>query len=163
MSLSSACEQIGRVLQKELNSSSDLLAILKAEHEAIAHRDTDALQQAVADKQELLAQLDASYGQRLQLMHDAGLDPDKGGFEELLSRCAAGGHDLQNGWDAVKEALLACQRQNQINGTVLESSRRTTHRALSVLLGGQGESTELYNQAGKSTPTLSGGNRVIKA
>jgi len=163
MFLSAACEHLERALQKELASSTGLLAVLKAEHESIARRDTDALQRAVTEKQGFLAQLDASHGQRLQMIRGAGLDPDRQGFEELLSRCAAAGHDMRGSWDAVKEALIACQRQNQINGKVLESNRRTTHRALSMLLGGQGDSTELYDQAGKSTPSLGGGGRVIKA
>jgi flagellar biosynthesis/type III secretory pathway chaperone len=151
------------LLQQEQAYASRLLDVLKAEHEALARRDTDALQQSVADKQELLAQLEASHGRRLQLMHDTGLDAGRDGFDALLSLCAEHGHDLHSSWNALKEVLASCQRQNQVNGAILESSRRTTHRALSVLLGGQADSPELYNQSGKSTPSALGGNRVIKA
>ncbi len=163
MLLSQSCELIGRLLREELESSARLLAVLKTEHEAIAQRDTDTLQQVVADKQQLLEQLDGCHGRRVQLMQDAGLASGRESFENILSQCADAGSDLASGWSEVKDMLLACQRQNQINGTVLESSRRTTHQALGILLGGQGDDTELYNQAGKSTPSTIGGRKVIKA
>lgn len=142
-----------------------LLTVLVTEHEAIARRDTDALQQAVADKQTLLAQLEVSHGCRLQLLQTAGLQAGTEGFDTLLAGCSGGqGHvELASLWTRTKTALESCQRQNQINGAVLESSRRATHRALSILLGGQAEASELYNQLGKATTSPFGGNRVIKA
>lgn len=163
MALSQACVSLGRLLQQEQECSSRLLVILQTEHDAIARRDTDILQQAVTQKQALLAQLEASHGQRLQLISDVGLVSGRGGFETLIEQCADAGHDLRSRWSELKATLASCQQQNQLNGAVLESSRRTTHRALSILLGGQTDGPELYDQAGKSTPSTLGGNRVIKA
>lgn len=163
MSLAQACVSLEQLLQQEQEAATRLFAVLKAEHEAIARRDTDTLQQVVADKQALLTQLEDSHSQRLQLMQAAGLNSDRDGFDTLLGRCTASGHDLHSSWSELKGSLTSCQRQNQLNGAVLESSRRSTHRALSILLGGQADSPELYNQTGKSTPSVLGGNRVIKA
>lgn len=148
---------------QEQDSSSRLLDCLRAEHEAINRHDTDALQQVVADKQMFLARLETSHAQRMQLIRDAGLTSDLDGFDELLAQCVTCGHDLNARWAELKDVLASCQRQNQVNGAVLESSRRTTHRALSILLGGQVDGPELYNQAGKATSSMRGGNRVIKA
>lgn len=163
MSHAQACSSLAQLLQQEQAVAAHLLEVLTAEHEAIASRDTDILQQAVAEKQDLLARLETSHKQRLALLSAAGLDANPDGFDALLERCAASGHDLQPRWNNLKESLSSCQRQNQLNGALLESSRRSTHRALSILLGGQGDNSELYNQAGKSTPSVLGGNRVIKA
>jgi flagella synthesis protein FlgN len=163
MSLAQACVSLGQLLQQEKEAAVRLFAVLKAEHEAIARRDTDTLQRVVGDKQALLSQLEDSHSQRLQLMQAAGLNSDPDGFDALLGRCAVSGHDFYSTWFELKESLISCQRQNQLNGAVLESSRRSTHRALSILLGGQADSPELYNQTGKSTPSMLGGNRVIKA
>jgi flagellar biosynthesis/type III secretory pathway chaperone len=162
MTLSQACASLGQLLQMEQDGAARLLEVLEAEHEAIARRDTDALQQLVAGKQVLLEQLESGHGKRLQMMREAGLAVDQGGFEALLVRCADNGHDLQSRWLALKAVLSSCQRQNQMNGVVLETSRRTTHRALTILLGGQADGTELYNQAGKSSPSHLAGSRVIK-
>lgn len=163
MPVDQACASLGHLMQQEQEAAARLFAVLQTEHEAIARRDTDALQQAVADKQALLNQLENSHNRRLQLMQAAGLNSGPDGFDIMLERCAASGHDLFLRWNDLKESLVSCQRQNQLNGAVLESSRRSTHRALSILLGGQGDSSELYNQAGKSTPSMPGSNRVIKA
>lgn len=159
MSHAQACSSLAQLLQQELEVAAHLLEVLTTEHEVIASRDTDILQQVVAEKQDLLARLETSHKQRLALLSAAGLDANPDGFDVLLERCA----DLQLRWNNLKENLSSCQRQNQLNGALLESSRRSTHRALSILLGGQGDNSELYNQAGKSTPSVLGGNRVIKA
>lgn len=159
----SACSALGDLLRQELEAAVRLRVVLGTEHEAIARRDTDTLQQAVAEKQELLAHLERSHKQRLALLSASGMDADPDGFVTLLARCADSGHDWSSRWDELKETLIACQRQNQVNGAVLENSRRATHQALSILLGGQADSPELYNQAGKAMPSQLGGSRIIKA
>jgi len=159
----SACSALGDLLQQELEAAVRLRVVLTTEHEAIARRDTDTLEQAVAEKQALLTQLEQSHKQRLALLSASGLDADPDGFATLLARCAGSGYDWSSRWEELKENLIACQRQNQVNGAVLENSRRTTHRALSILLGGQTDSPELYNQTGKATPSQLGGSRIIKA
>ncbi|GAB4290714.1 MAG: hypothetical protein Kow0096_04400 [Thiohalomonadaceae bacterium] len=163
--MAKVCDMLGGLLQAEQECAARLLIVLEMEHEAIARRDTDTLQQAVADKQKLLAQLEASHGRRLQLLQTAGLQAGPEGFDTLLAECSGGqGHaELASLWTRTKAALESCQRQNQINGAVLESSRRITLSALSILLGGQAEGSELYNQSGKATTSPFGGNRVIKA
>lgn len=164
MSLTSVCNVLAGVLREEQECASRLLAVLETEHAAIARRDTDTLQQAVAEKQTLLAQLEASHGRRLQLLQQEGIAAAPQGFDALLAQCSVGHTELTDLWGRTKAVLESCQRQNQINGAVLESSRRITHRALSILLGGgQAEGSELYNQAGKATTSPFGGNRVIKA
>ncbi|MEW5992785.1 MAG: flagellar protein FlgN [Candidatus Zixiibacteriota bacterium] len=163
MSLAAVCNVLGSVLREEQECASRLLAVLETEHAAIARRDTDALQQAVDEKQILLAQLETSHGRRLQLLQQEGIEAAPQGFEALLAQCAVGHKELNDLWVRTKAVLESCQRQNQINGAVLESSRRITHRALSILLGGQAEGSELYNQSGKATTSPFGGNRVIKA
>lgn len=162
MSLSEACASFDLLLQHEQEGAIRLLDVLKAEHEAIARRDTDALQELVAGKQALLEQLEFSHGKRLQLIREVGLEADQDGLDALLVQCAGAGHDLQSRWTALKAVLSSCQRQNQVNGVVLENSRRTTHRALTILLGGQADNNELYNQAGKSIHSHIAGGRVIK-
>ena len=128
-----------------------LLAVLQHEHTLVSGRDVSAIERIAQEKQQFLAQLDASgrahsaalnaagYTQHTQSMHDWLRQVDKNTGSQLTPL-----------WLRLESLLTACQRQNQLNGGVIEISRRHTQRALGILLG-KPEETELYNPGGGAT------------
>ncbi len=161
MSDAAYCSVLRQLLDEELACSSRLLDALRKEETTIAARDPDALSAVVAEKDGLLAQMESSHKRRTELMQQAGASTDAAAFSALVASCGDG--VIEQLWSKLRESLQACQRQNNINGRVLESSRRNVQRALAILLGGQPDGTELYNQHGRSTTPSLGGRQVTKA
>ena len=153
------CDQLETLLRGELTAASGLHALLLAEESAIAARDVDAMQQIVADKQPLLAELESLHQRHAALLAAAGMADDKSGLEAAAQECKGG---LPEVWSQLQQGLAECQRQNQINGRLLTTSQLHTQRALSILLGRQGEADELYTADGRAAPAHFGGSHGIK-
>lgn len=162
MSLTATCSKLANLLQEELERSTRLLAVLEAEHVVIAGRDTDALQQIIAEKQELLGCLERSHEYRLQLLQTNNLAMSQEGLTSLLQQCGDKQNELSVNWSEIRSTLAACQLKNQQNGVILATSRRVTRDALAILLGDSADNSELYNQSGKATTSSYGGHRLTK-
>lgn len=156
------CTDVGQLLSDEQALVERLASALQDEHGAMVARDSERLEHLVGLKQQVLQQLEEGHQRRLVLLQRSGLASDKAGFSTLLEQCADAGHDHGLAWEQLKSALQDCQKQNEINGKVLESGRRVIHNTLSILMGGQGEAAELYTQEGKSSPSKLGGHTVAK-
>jgi len=157
------CEGLGQLLSEEHGLVERLMAILHGEHEAMVARAPELLEQLTDSKQQILHDLEQNQQRRLGLLHASGLTSDKAGFDALLELCAEAGHDHRRAWEQLITDLQSCQKQNEVNGKVLEGGRRAIHNTLAILLGGQGEGAELYTQEGKSTPSKLGGHTIVKA
>lgn len=163
MTSASRCTAIGQLLEQERSLVGQLASALHSEHQAITARDAELLEQLVQSKQQLLIGLGLTHKRRIELLHEAGLSHDKAGFASMLTLCSTAGHDYRGVWQELQDALHACQHQNEINGKLVESGQRITHNTLAILLGGQGEGSELYTQQGKSVTSPLGSRTVAKA
>lgn len=144
-------EQLLAMMQRESEAVGRLLALLRAEEQALAERKVDEIERITGEKQALLGDLE-SFGQaRERLLSAAGLSADREGFEALLARADTGiKSELDSAWSALRDDLAACQEQNLKNGQVLEANRRLANDVLSILLGNR-ENTELYGRDGTTT------------
>ena len=130
-----------------------LLAVLQHEHTLLSGRDPTAIEQATQEKQHFLAQLDASGQAHNAALRAAGYTEHTQSLQdwlEQLDKCT--GSQLTPLWQRLESLLTACHRQNQLNGGVIEISRRHTQRALSILHG-KPEETELYSPGGATSGT----------
>ena len=148
------------LLQQETTAVKHLLEAIQQEQQALGARDASVVAAAVADKERLLGQLDGLAHQRAELLQQAGLAADKLGFQKLLEGDDSG--QLAGLWSELEALLKECQKQNQINGTLLESGRQTAQQILSILTGREMGQNELYNQRGETSASL-GQNTSIKA
>lgn len=144
-------EQFQGLLQQETEEVSHLLEALNREHEVLLHRETDAIGIVVAEKEKALGHLNQLAAQRVILLQEAGYSDDKDGFSAFINSDESG--QLAEKWLALEEGLRACQQQNQLNGMLLESSRQQTEKLLSIIVGRDGQKTELYDQKGASKAT----------
>ena len=134
-----------------------LVAVLGQEHEALQQRDSDALEKNTQEKQNLIAAIEKQGRERLELLKAAGIDTDR---ESVLSFVDAE-PELRSRWDELESVLLECQKQNQLNGLLLEKGRQQTQQILGILLGeGSRKETELYNASGTTFSSFLNGRSV---
>ena len=145
-------QQLLDILGQEVACIEELFDVLHREQEALALRDADALEAVVAEKQTMIGRLERLQRDRLALMDEGDYGHDNDGMAALVAAAPeALSGDLTAAWRQFEERLEQCQFQNQINGQVLDATARQTRQALSLLLGGGGTDTELYNRDGAKT------------
>lgn len=157
------CNALRQLLLEQEGLAGRLLSVLETENEYVANRDNEGLERIVEEKRLLIDQLETCYRRNTGILSNAGISADLPGLGEALQSCKSADNTLVQTWESLKERLLACEKQNLVNGKLLESSRRVTQQALSILLGGAGDAGELYTQSGKATTPNLGGRTVRKA
>lgn len=140
--------QISEHFERVIADAARLLAILRREHTLLTGRDPSAIGQIAYEKQQHLAQLEESSRQHSAALLAAGFQQHTLRMQDWLRQYAKDtGHDLTPAWRQLESLLTDCRHQNQLNGGIVETSRRHTQRALSLLLG-KPQETELYNPDG---------------
>ena len=126
-----------------------LKVTLDNEHEALSSQNLEKLNEFAEAKQLLIENLEDLDGERKKILADAGMELGKTGVEDYLSRFSSGKNELVRIWEAISKLSRECEKQNNVNGVIIESQRRRTETALDILKGNSGES-ELYSKKGKS-------------
>ena len=143
------CQHVAEVMGREAESVSRLLEVLEHEAQALGDHDGTVLQESVQRQQELMIELEQLATERLKLLVASGFSGDKEGFQGFLKAAGeAEGKPLEQMWSALQEQLRNCRDRNQLNGALLEATRRNTQQVLSILLGTQEPATELYDKRG---------------
>ena len=153
MSTQALRERLRSVLENESRCARELIDLIERERTALSSRDAGALEAAIAGKQARLEQLEARSRERDALVRAAGFATDRSGVEACIAGCDGDG-TLAALWGEFIEHVSECRKANQVNGGVVELSRRQVRRALGILRG-QAPDTELYNTEGRS---VAGGN-----
>lgn len=161
MTDSASQQQLHSLLEAESTLGEQLLSLLQRETTVLEQRDTEALVALTEEKQQLLQVLEEKAAQRSRFLQADGLSQDKAGFEQLLERLGNPPTSLHL-WEKLHGLLEQCQRQNQLNGRLLEAGRRHSQQALSLLLGGQDPNAGLYDQKGSVNISTSEGHRLAK-
>jgi flagellar biosynthesis/type III secretory pathway chaperone len=123
-------------LQREIQAGGRLLEILRREHQALTANDLARLDEAVAEKAGLVAAMEACGSERNALLRDAGFDADRTAMDRLLDQ-----HDsqrrsgVQRAWTRLLEIGAECQRQNLINGIIIQAGQQHARQALAILRG----------------------------
>ncbi len=123
---------------------------LDDEHEALANQDAEKLNDLTTAKQLLVENLEDLDNERKAILRNAGMELSKTGVEAYLSRFnQTQSSDVDRLWEAISALSKLCEKQNAINGVIIESQRRRTETALEILQGKSTES-ETYSSKGKS-------------
>ncbi|MGE0289859.1 MAG: flagella synthesis protein FlgN [Bradyrhizobium sp.] len=123
-------------LQREIQAGGQLLEALRREHRALAARDLAGLDAAVVQKAGLVAVMEDCGRERSELLRAAGFAADRAAMDALLDR-----HDPQRrspvprDWSRLLEIGAECQRQNLINGIIIQAGQQQTRQALAILRG----------------------------
>ena len=149
--------RFAEILQDELGQMTRLEVVLGLEYEALQQRDSDALIKNTQEKQQLITVIESRGRERLELLQGAGYGIDK---EAVLGFIDAE-PQLRRRWDELEVVLLRCQKQNQVNGILLEKDKQLTKQLMSILLGeGSRKNTELYDAKGSTSSSFLNGRSV---
>ena len=149
--------RFAEILQDELGQMTRLEVVLGLEYEALQQRDSDALIKNTQEKQQLITAIESRGRERLELLQGAGYGIDK---EAVLGFIDAE-PQLRRRWDELEVVLLRCQKQNQVNGILLEKDKQLTKQLMGILLGeGSRKNTELYDAKGSTSSSFLNGRSV---
>lgn len=149
--------RFAEMLQRELAQLLQLEVVLGQEHEALKLRDAAEITKNTESKQQLILAIETQGRERMALLQGAGKGTDK---EAVLAFVDAE-TQLRSRWDELEAVLLRCQKQNQINGMLLEKGKQQTQQLLGILLGeGTRKETELYNAKGSTSSSFLNGRSV---
>jgi flagellar biosynthesis/type III secretory pathway chaperone len=149
--------RIAQMLRDELAQLGQLESVLLKEHELLAGQESEALLSNAKEKQLLIGQIEARGQERLKLLQLHGVGTDKDAVVGYMDSAP----QLQGLWQEMENVLHRCQKQNQVNGVMLEKGRRQTEQLLAILLGeGRSKGTQLYNAKGAATSSFSNGRSV---
>jgi flagellar biosynthesis protein FlgN len=123
-----------------------LESALERESNALAERDLEGLNRAVAEKHQLVQSLERITREQSALLRSGGFAVDGAGMESCLRDWDTDGL-MRPVWYRLQDVMARCRRLNQINGGVVETHRRQTEQAIHILRG-EDNRTELYDPHG---------------
>lgn len=136
-------EEISSYLQQLLNA-------LNNEHKALSENDHKSLHEISEEKILLMEHLEDLNKERRVILENAGLDITSTGIEDFFQNTtSAKAPHMKALWAEVSKVTRQCDKQNNINGIIIEANKRHTENAISILQGKQ-QNTELYSKNGES-------------
>ncbi len=141
---------ISPLLEDIANYLEQLFHALENEYRALSENDIQAIESIAQEKIILMEQLEDLNKERRALLEAAGLDLDANGIDDFLnSSTITDKPKLKTLWNDISNLSKQCEKQNNINGIIIENNKRHTENALSVLQGKQ-QTAELYSNKGQS-------------
>ena len=134
------------LLQEIVNYLQQLLLALDNEHKALVDKNIDSIKSIAEEKIVLMEHLEDLNKERRSLLDNAGLDITSTGVGDFLQNSKSPrAPQMKALWDEVSNISKQCDKQNNINGIIIESNKRHTENALSILQG-KPPNTELYSK-----------------
>lgn len=138
------------ILQEISSYLQQLILALNNEHTALSENNLEAVQTIAEEKILLMEHLEDLNKERRTVLEVAGLDITSTGigdyFENTKSPRAP---QMKALWSEISNLTSQCDKQNNINGIIIESNKRHTEKALSILQGKQ-QNTDLYSKKGET-------------
>lgn len=125
---------IGNLLQRELELTTQLQPLLADEYRSIVERDTTCFEQLIADKAGLLERLSGLEQERATIQENAGFAAGHAGMEDCLCWCDPR-QQLVPHWQALQAHAAVCHRLNRKNQQLAELCSRHVREALHLLRG----------------------------
>jgi flagella synthesis protein FlgN len=134
-----------------LADAAAMLDVLRREQQALIAGDVTAIETVTAEKHQQLARMEITSRDHAAALAAAGFPPGMNATPSWLAASAAPpARDLAPAWREIQSLLAQCQALNRANGGLIETHRRHTQRALSILLGAPADTT-LYGPGGAAT------------
>ncbi len=141
------------LLRDMYESMSELSLVLDSEHESLVSQNVEQLHKAAIDKESLSDNIEQQEIQRSAILQAHGLDNSLASMKQLIQQSSDYDEDaLYKIWSMVAGLAQECTAKNKLNGIIIETNRRHTNAALSILQGYQANNTELYDADGASVP-----------
>ncbi len=152
------------LIEQETAATVALINSLEEEKKALSTRDSPGLHKCVEIKAKTIVTLEQLSKYRLNILAAHGLDSSNEAWNVLLQTLAKGSDsDILDKWNQLKVLAKRSYELNQVNGKIVNRTRQTVQRLLTILRG-QPDSVDLYDQLGRSTNRQRGvSGPVVKA
>ena len=140
-------EDLGKVLQEETETATQLLDALRRERDALGKRDLETTEQVAKEKDSLITCLESLASRQHDLLASAGVDLSQQNVGVALKALGLG--SLSKQWQGLLSVLADCRHQNLVNGGIIEISRRFAQQVLDTLHGASLDD-QLYGPEGEA-------------
>jgi len=143
-------DKLSPLLEEITSYLNQLLEALHSEYQILTSNNLDLINEVSQNKILLMEHLEDLNKERLSILKTAGIESDSRSMESFFDN-----HPeqqialLKKTWHQISKLTTDCEKQNNLNGMIIESNKRHTENALSVLQGKQ-QGTELYTKKGST-------------
>ena len=150
MTTTAGLENIATLLKLEHSLCQQLHQALVAEYDALKQRDHESFDEIVLKKQEYASKLDDNEKALFDVLASEGFGHSQEGLQAFMDSLTdkPDPHDIKTIWSELHPVLQECQKQNQVNGRILNLSLINVQQAVNLLKGQSGNSG-MYNNSGK--------------
>jgi len=120
-----------------------LLQLLNNETTVLKENNIEALENLTLEKISLTEQVEKNEQERVRFLTEKKLNPDEP--KQWLKSNA-----LLSIWDEIKKLSEQCQKQNQINGLVINGNRRRVQTQIEILSSSSPSVELVYSASGES-------------
>ncbi|HFC53540.1 MAG TPA: flagellar protein FlgN [Gammaproteobacteria bacterium] len=143
--------ELADLLSEEEICLKRLAESLERERVALETRESEALEQAVAEKRQILEQTARLHQRRAVLLQQYGFSNDEEGLQDCMAQCSPSlSRELAPLWRKLRARMEWCRDQNLVNGRILELNMRCIRQTLSILRDGP-QPLELYGPEGTTS------------
>lgn len=144
-------DELQALLRREVECAGQLINILRCEFKALKQGDSVNLQQIVAQKSQSISALTRLSSERQQWLTAAGYPTADSAIDEYIQQMdAARRMPIEELRRSLRTLAQQAKRLNEINGGVVETSRRYLEHALAILQN-RGAEVELYSPTAKTS------------
>jgi flagellar biosynthesis/type III secretory pathway chaperone len=154
-------QQLFTLLNETLAHTQVLRRQLEDEAAALTANDVGNLESAVAAKNASVHELEQREQQRQRLLETAGFSGNRYGTNACIEWCDED-DNVARLWQQLLDDVQTCQRQNRVNGTLVQFSRRHVQQLLDILRG-QLQSGRLYDPSGDTSSCAETNRTLAKA
>ena len=124
------------LLKAELIGYTNLFDILKQEKRLLIERNFDVFAEVLESKHQLVNQLNQLATHRIKVLQALKLEPNEVGVLALIERQPEFGREqLLGDWQAIKDLVERCNRQNEVNAKIAHRAQATSRQILNILKG----------------------------
>ena len=142
-------QQLGQILDQEIQAAGDLLESLAGEFEALRTNNPDAIDAAGTAKRERIERLELLEHERKDVCLACGYSIEESGVAAMLAWCDED-NELTSRWNALLNLIGKCRTANEVSGQVVTMQRRRVQLALRLLHGRSNE-PGVYGPTGEAT------------
>jgi flagellar biosynthesis protein FlgN len=139
------------VLDQIADSTTELLQCLIKEHDALSLNQLDKLVPLSEQKQLLVAKLD-----QLDQLRQANSNQTTGNSSKFIEHLNGLDSKLASYWRSITRSVEKCQRQNEVNGRLLNRQNSLARETLEIFIGRKQGNSHTYGANG-----LQSGNASI--
>lgn len=144
-------ERFSNILLSELYQTRKLLDLLQQEYNLLLKHDPNQLEQLIERKKAHIRILEQTVAEHNLLLMEMGYPANQEGIEAYLNHQSSS-NQLGELWSDLKQTLIDCQKQNEVNRGVITLCRRQTSSTLELIYGLSGRE-KAYGPTGESYAT----------